>query len=159
MTAALLAVHVLAAVVFVGPVTVAASTFPRYARAAAAEGRGAGAAAASAALLHRITRGYAVLAVAVPVFGVATAGALGVLTQTWVVVSMVLTIAAGVLLALAVVPAQRQILRLVASPPAPGDAVGSRTARLAAATGTFNLIWAAVVVLMILRPGSTTGVG
>ena len=34
MTAALLVAHVLAAVVFVGPITVAASSFPRYVRAA-----------------------------------------------------------------------------------------------------------------------------
>ncbi|KIX79600.1 membrane protein, partial [Streptomyces sp. MBRL 601] len=31
-------------------------------------------------------------------------------------------------------------------------------ARLAMTTGVFNLLWAAVVVLMIVRPGSTTGV-
>jgi hypothetical protein len=31
-------------------------------------------------------------------------------------------------------------------------------ARLAMATGVFNLLWAAVTVIMIVRPGSTTGV-
>jgi hypothetical protein len=31
--------------------------------------------------------------------------------------------------------------------------------RLAMSTGVFALIWAVVVVLMIVRPGSTTGVG
>ena len=159
MTAALLAVHVLAAVVFVGPVTVAASTFPRYARAAAGgEGPRRAAAASAAAAMHRITRTYAVLAVAVPVFGVATASALDALTQSWVVVSMVLTVAAGLLLALAVVPQQRRVLGLIAASPAPAAAVRSTSARLMLATGVFNLVWAAVVVLMILRPGSTTGV-
>jgi hypothetical protein len=29
--------------------------------------------------------------------------------------------------------------------------------RLAMFTGVFNLLWAAVTVLMIVRPGSTTG--
>jgi hypothetical protein len=30
--------------------------------------------------------------------------------------------------------------------------------RLTALTGVFNLLWAAVTILMIVRPGSTTGV-
>jgi hypothetical protein len=30
--------------------------------------------------------------------------------------------------------------------------------RLAMRTGVFNLLWATVTVLMIVRPGSTTGV-
>ena len=60
MTAVLLAVHVLAAIVFIGPVTVAASLFPRYAR----QGE-----VGVARVLHRIGRVYAVLGVAVPVFG------------------------------------------------------------------------------------------
>lgn len=33
----------------------------------------------------------------------------------------------------------------------------ARTARLAMFTGVFNLLWATVTVLMIVRPGSTTG--
>jgi hypothetical protein len=158
MAAALLAAHVLAAVVFVGPVTVAASTFPRYARAAAAGGTHAGAALASAAAMHRISRVYAVLAVAVPVLGVATASAMEVLGQSWVVVSMALTVGAGLVLALAVVPRQRRVLGLVASPAATVDTLARLLGGLAAATGVFNLVWAVVVVLMILRPGSTTGV-
>lgn len=162
MTAALLAVHVLAAVIFVGPVTVAASTFPRYVRAAVDPTAGAAtqprAATISAAAMHRICRTYAVLAITVPVFGVATAGALNVLTESWVVVSMVLTVAAGLLLALAVVPEQRRILRLLGQPPVAAASMGRSVRRLAGLTGAFNLIWAIVVVLMIIRPGSTTGV-
>ena len=163
MTAALLAVHVLAAVVFVGPVTVAASTFPRYVRAAATGGGPAGAgrvgaATASAAAMHRICRTYAVLAVSVPVFGLATAAALDVLTQSWVVVSMGLTVVAGLLLGLAVVPQQRRVLHGLVDGSGTGVEVGRAVRRLAGVTGAFNLVWAVVVVLMILRPGSTTGV-
>ena len=33
----------------------------------------------------------------------------------------------------------------------------SAATRLAMTTGIFNLLWATVVVLMIVRPGSTTG--
>ncbi|SEQ63731.1 hypothetical protein [Microlunatus flavus] len=157
MRAALLAAHVLAAIVLVGPVTVTASVFPRYVRAAAASGPSATAALASASAMHRVSRTYAVAALAVPVLGVATAGALGVLTQGWVLVAMALTAVAGLVLALAVVPQQRRVLLDVAGPAGAAD-VPRRLARLAAVTGVFNLVWAVVVVLMILRPGSTTGV-
>ena len=145
MTALLLSVHVLAAVLTVGPVTVAASAFPRYADPARPT-----AAPAVARALHRICRVYATLGLVVPAFGLATAAALGVLTDAWVLVSMALTALAAGVLVLGVLPRQRALL----SEPAP--AVG--IAGLAMATGAFNLLWATVVVLMIVRPGSTTGV-
>jgi hypothetical protein len=155
--AALLAAHVVAAIVLVGPVTLAASVFPRYARAAAVPGPSAPAALASASAMHRVSRTYAVAAVAVPVLGVATAAALGVLTEAWVLASMALTLLAGLVLALAVVPQQRRALLAVAHRDGAPD-LRRRLGRLAAATGVFNLVWVVVVVLMILRPGSTTGV-
>jgi len=86
---------------------VAVSLFPRYAREAA--GPSAPGALPAVHLLHRITCAYAVLALAVPVFGIATALALGVLGQAWLVVSMVLTAAAGALLALVVLPRQASV--------------------------------------------------
>lgn len=158
MAAFLLSVHVLAAIVFVGPVTVAASLFPRYARAALAEPPDAGAAGVARAL-HRVSAGYAVAALVVPVFGVATAVQLGVLGEAWLLAAIAVTVLAGGLLAAVVVPGQRRVLAAVAEPdgdaPAPpADAL----ARLAMATGVFSLLWAVVVVLMIVRPGSTTGV-
>ena len=69
MTKALLALHVIAAILAIGPVAVAASMFPAMARRALAapEHR------APLAVLHRICNVYAVLGVAVPVFGLATA--------------------------------------------------------------------------------------
>ena len=146
----LLSLHVLAAIVFIGPVTVAVSLFPRYAR-AASDG------AAEVVLpLHRISRVYAVLGLSVPVLGIALAVHLGVLGDAWVVASLVLTIAAALVLALVILPAQDRLL----APPEPG-AVASRLAtasRLSMASGGFSLLWAVVVVLMVVRPGSTTGV-
>lgn len=65
--------------------------------------------------MHPISRGYAIPALAVPVFGIGVGSALGVLTQGWVLVSMVLTALAGLLLAAGVVPGQRQILTAAAS--------------------------------------------
>ncbi|MEU1592387.1 hypothetical protein ABZ468_05900 [Streptomyces sp. NPDC005708] len=150
MTKFLLAVHVLAAIVAVGPVTVAASMFPPVARKVLAEPEES---RHSLALLHRICRGYALVGVVVPVFGLATAKNMGVLGDTWLIVSIALTTLAAVVLGALVLPRQGAILEAVE-----GGVVGERaTVRLAMATGVFNLLWAAVTVLMIVRPGSTTG--
>lgn len=63
-------------------------------------------------LLHRICCGYALAGVAVPVFGIATGAQLGVLTDAWLIVSLVLTTLAAALLGLAVLPGQRRLLAL-----------------------------------------------
>ena len=152
----LLSLHVLAAIVAVGPVTVAASMFPPAARRAApAEGDGPVATAlTTVALLHRICRVYARLGIAVPVLGLATALAMGVLDDGWLVTSIGLTAAAaGVLLAF-VLPRQEELVeQLGGSRPVDRQS----TVQLAMFTGVFNLLWATVTVLMIVRPGSTTG--
>ncbi|MFF5535507.1 hypothetical protein ACFY71_23990 [Streptomyces cinerochromogenes] len=169
MTKFLLAVHVIAAILAIGPVAVAASMFPPAARRALAVGADAGARALAAGagpgdpyagdspgdpdatgtlrLLHRICRVYAVVGVVVPVFGFATASEMGVLGSAWLIVSITLTALAALVLVALVLPAQTALLE---GKPAP-------TARLAMVTGLFNLLWAAVTVLMIVRPGSTTG--
>ncbi|MEU6093321.1 hypothetical protein [Streptomyces sp. NPDC047079] len=159
MTKFLLAVHVLAAIVAVGPVTVAASLFPPTARKALA---GPGASRHHLALLYRVCRVYAVVGVVVPVFGFATARNMGVLGDTWLIVSIVLTALAAVVLAALVLPWQGRILEGIdegdGGNGGHGGTVGERaTVRLAMVTGVFNLLWAAVTVLMIVRPGSTTG--
>jgi hypothetical protein len=105
-------------------------------------------------MLHRISRVYAVLGVAVPVFGIATAAQLGVLGDAWLLVSICLTLVAALLLAVEVLPAQARVMGTRT-----GDAAPAVPSRLAMSTGVFALIWAVVVVLMIVRPGSTTGVG
>ncbi|WP_059009971.1 hypothetical protein [Streptomyces specialis] len=135
----LLSIHVLAAIVAVGPVTVAASMFPASVR--------DGGNPAVAAVLHRVCRVYAVFGVTVPVFGLATALSMDVLTDAWLLVAMALTAVAAAVLFAAVLPAQRTAL-------AGGPA---NTARLGMTTGVFNLLWTIVVVLMIVRPGSSTG--
>ncbi|GIH47049.1 hypothetical protein SAMN05421833_106183 [Microbispora rosea] len=177
MTKFLLTVHVLAAILAVGPVAVAASMFPAAARRlpdrgatdrgatdrgtadqdAAEQGTQTGGVAALR-VLHRICRVYAVAGLAVPVFGFATASSLGVLRDAWVIASILLTAAAAGVLTLAVLPRQDAVLaRLAAGDSTPADA-GGGVASLAMLTGVFNLLWAAVTVLMIVRPGSTTGV-
>lgn len=144
MTTFLLTVHVLAAILAIGPITVAASLFPRYVKQPEA-----GEPAGTAVFLHRICRGYALLGLAVPAFGFATAAQLGVLTDAWLIASIILTAIAAGLLAVAILPAQQRLLKA----PARAGVV----TRLTALTGVFNLLWVVVVVLMIVRPGSTTG--
>ncbi|MDT7842164.1 DUF2269 family protein [Streptomyces justiciae] len=151
MTKLLLSLHVLAAIVAVGPVTVAASMFPPAARRAGDDPAGTG----TVALLHRICRVYAGLGLAVPLLGFATAAAMGVLGSGWLVTSMALTAAAAGVLVAFVLPRQSELLeQLDAGQPVER----SGTAQLAMFTGVFNLLWATVTVLMIVRPGSTTGV-
>jgi hypothetical protein len=87
-----------------------------------------------------------------------TAASMGVLAQAWVIVSMALTLAAALVLAFAVLPRQQSLLADVVAHAGAGAAVRQKIARLGMVTGVFNLLWATVTVLMIVRPGSTTGV-
>ncbi|GHJ26066.1 MULTISPECIES: DUF2269 family protein [Streptomyces] len=154
MTKFLLSVHVLAAIVAIGPVTVAASMFPPAARRAHAATAGDEADLGTVRLLHRICRIYAKLGLAVPLFGFATAAAMGVLGDGWLTASIALTAAAAGILVAFVLPRQEEVL----------DALGADnalertdTVQLAMFTGAFNLLWATVTIIMIVRPGSTTG--
>ncbi|WP_017573720.1 hypothetical protein [Nocardiopsis halotolerans] len=149
----LLSIHVLASIVFVGGSAVATSLFPRFAPVAvavpgpAAEDASPGERDhAVAALLHRITRGYAIAGIIVPVVGIILAAVQDRMGEVWITVAMILTAAAGMLLATQIHPRQRDALR------EPGDPRGLRTLSMLA--GIYNLVWAVVVVLMIVRPGS-----
>lgn len=160
MTKLLLSLHVLAAIVAIGPVTVAASMFPPAVRRVVLPGgpgdgeTGGAGGLGTVRLLHRICRVYAGLGIAVPLLGFVTAQAMGVLGDPWLVVSAVLTAVAAGLLVVLVLPGQEALLERLAD----GRAVErAGTVRLAMSTGLFNLLWATVTVLMIVRPGSTTG--
>lgn len=154
MTKVVLSVHVLVAILGVGPLAVAVSLFPAVMR----RGFGSDEGPVAAGLLHRVSRGYAVVAVAVPVFGMATAGRMNVLTDLWLIISIVLTVAAAALLTVVVLPQQRRLLSAVQTSTATDAWIDTHARRALAVVGVFNLIWAVVVVLMIVRPGSTTGV-
>ena len=147
----LLSLHVLAAIIAVGPVAVAASMFPRALR-RAQEGPEA---VASLHVLHRVCRVYAGVGIAVPVFGFATASNMRVLGSAWLVTAIGLTAVAAAVLALWILPAQQAALGGLDA--LEESAVGKTAVRLGAATGVFNLLWASVTILMIVRPGSTTG--
>jgi cytochrome b561 len=149
MESLLLSAHVVAGILFVGPVAVATSLFPRYAPVTVAVGgpQRVERSMDTARALHRITRVYGLLAIAVPVVGLLLASVQGRTTEVWVVVAMVLTAVAGGLLALQIAPLQGEALT------APDD--GARLRRLGMLTGLFNALWVVVVVLMIVRHGSS----
>lgn len=162
MTKFLLSLHVLAAILTVGPITVAASMFPRCARTPAGGDDGPGEGdGRTAAFLHRICRGYTVVGLALPVFGVATGAQLGVLTDAWLLASVGLTAVAAALLLIVILPGQQRLLALPADEVPDGvvavEMMRASAARLSMTTGIFDLLWTAVVVLMIVRPGSATG--
>ena len=167
----LLSIHVVAAILAIGPVAVAASMFPRVARAAIVDPHNQRASAA-ALLLHRIVKVYTMIGIVVPVFGLATAASMGVLGDAWLLVSIAITALAAAILVALIVPGQRLALERidrepslerVAEPAAANDTetVSSLrlTGRLGMQTGMFNLLWVVVVIIMIVRPGSTTGAG
>jgi hypothetical protein len=91
-----------------------------------------------------------------------------VLSSPWLITSIALTGAAALILGLLILPSQQAVLATLAGVGA-GAGGGTdtdteqltvdraATARLAMLTGTFNLLWATVTILMIVRPGSTTG--
>ncbi|MEV0548749.1 hypothetical protein [Nocardia salmonicida] len=144
----LLSVHVLAGIVFVGGSAVATSLFPRYAPVAGGPDPESVRSRSVAAAMHRITGNYAKLAIIVPVIGIVLAAIQGRMNEIWITTAMVTTAVAGGLLAVQIVPMQREALDQ------PDD--GKRLRVLSMLAGIYNLLWAAVVVLMIVRPGSAT---
>jgi hypothetical protein len=174
-TAVLLSVHVLAAIMLIGPITAAASLFPRYGRDALATAqRGAQGAATTAAgsagtvtgqppgvepargeghvvrALHGVSRGYGLVTVVVPVFGIATAARMGVLAQPWLWVSIALTALATVMLTTLIEPRQRRVLNALDqrhTAPNPVELARGADAelqRLSMLTGIFALTWTVV---------------
>lgn len=142
-----LAAHVIAGTCFVGPVAMTTSLFPRFVSVPGAPESDARNPTV-ARLLHRVTRVYGLLALSVPILGLGVAAWQGRLTEAWVIVAMVLTALAGGLLAMRIVPAQADALRALP------DRASLRSLRIL--TGVFNLLWVAVVVLMVVRPGGSS---
>jgi hypothetical protein len=154
--------HIAAVVLFVGPAAVAASMFPGAvplddaAGAAAENVEQTGArtdrpprerSEASARLLHRISRVYGTLALIVPAAGLVLAIAWNKFDEAWLIAAMSITVVAGVLYAVRIVPAQKAALAAPAS--------RRSLVTLGATTGVFNLLWAIVLVLMVWQPGGS----
>jgi hypothetical protein len=132
--------HVAFAVVALGPVTLAVSMFPRHALLAFSDPAARG----TAELLHRISRTYAQVAVAVPVLGVVLAVETGYLSFVWNQAALVVTGAAAAVLGFGVIPDQRRVLAGADPRPMSG--------RLHGLAGLFSLSWIVILALMVIKP-------
>ncbi|MFD3401973.1 DUF2269 family protein [Kribbella sp. NPDC058693] len=149
-----LTVHILAAILCVGPVTVATSMFPSTAkRMLTAETPEVG----GLQVLHRITNVYAWASLAVPVFGFALAGSMDVMGEAWLIISIVLTLIAALVLAFLVAPAQSKVLAAAGGTAEERSAVLSKAKLLSMTSGIFALLWLVVLVLMVVKPGHHRG--
>lgn len=135
--------HVAFAVFFLGPLVFAASASPRAMR-AGAQGT------ETLRFLARTTQVYGYLSLIVVVFGLANVGRNGItFAQTWVWLSLLLTLAAIAAFILVVAPAQ---FAAVADLEGGRDAA-ARIPLIAASSGVAALALGAVVFLMIYKPG------
>ena len=140
----LLTGHILAAVLFLGPFTVAASAFPRHARRAHDDNQAHGAVREA----HRISRSYGTNSLAVPALGIALAADGDWWTQTWLQVAIALTIGWVVAFFAAVLPTQRRVLDSLDD----ACAVDEQLARLHLFAGIHALLWTATLALMVIKP-------
>jgi hypothetical protein len=138
----LLALHVLTAVFAIGPLVHAATTASRGVR------RGDTAATAASVRMARVY-GYASLIVVVLGMSLVRPKWHATFGDTWVWVSLVLWAVALVLVLVLIVPALDRATRLIAA----GESARRLTARVAGAGGAVGLIFAAIVFLMVYRPG------
>ncbi|MGW4909176.1 hypothetical protein [Streptomyces sp. NPDC004270] len=98
----------------------------------------------SVRLLHRICRGYAVVGMSVPAFGVGTAQVMGVMGGAWLIASMALTVVAAILLGVAVLGTQGNVINQLDksdTTPTAKESLIARLPRLSMITGLFALAW------------------
>lgn len=152
--------HVLTAVLFLGPVTYATSTFQVRAVAAhEGSGKDAEKAAGMAQLLHKVTNTYGMLSLLVPILGVAV-----MFTDSayWTMgnfhAAIALSVVAWALLLFLIIPRQKKMvgaLRLLDA-----EEAGDKTfevadwkkakSQLSMFGGIFALLWVIILVLMFL---------
>lgn len=153
-----LLLHILTVVVAFGSFTANVA----YVRLARERGgaEGVAIAEASAAVTKRVAQSTFY---AVPVFGillvVLSDGSIG-FEEPWIGLAIALYVAAAVLLAAVVIPAQRRSNQLAAeSLASPSSKAGTGETerldkKLAASSGVFNLLFLAILALMIFKPGT-----
>ncbi|MGV0342810.1 DUF2269 domain-containing protein [Corynebacterium lehmanniae] len=156
MTTFLIFLHVVAAILLLGPVVVSTSMFPRQ----VAESRAGGEEATGrASVLYRITKTYGMLSLLVPLLGGAV---LAFDWETykanyWFHTAIVLSVIAWAILLGMVIPQQRKMMgTLGALPAADADPADQTTnfekskAKATAGAGIFNLLWMLTLILMFL---------
>lgn len=156
MNTILIVLHVLAAVLFIGPATVATSLFPSQAtKAHAGDAKAAGA----ATVLHKVSSLYGVLAALVPLLGVAI---MFTDSSYWsdgrFHIAITLAVIAWIILLLLVIPRQKKMMGSLGLLDAGDydpendrldDTKWSKTkSQLSMFSGIFALLWVIMLVLM-----------
>ena len=160
MTTILIVFHVLAAVLFLGPVTVAISTFQTQAvKAQAGDTRAAGA----ASVLHKLTNVYGMLAALVPLLGV---GIMMSDSAYWADgrfhIAITLSVIAGLILLFRIIPRQKKMMGSLGlldaadhdpeSDVLPAEKFDKTKSQLSMFGGIFSLLWVIMLILMYWSP-------
>lgn len=160
MTTILIVFHVLAAVLFLGPVTVAISTFQTQAvKAQAGDTRAAGA----ATVLHKLTNVYGMLAALVPLLGV---GIMMTDSAYWsdgrFHIAITLAVIAWLILLFLIIPRQKKMMGSLGlldaadhdpeSDVLPAEKFDKTKSQLSMFGGIFSLLWVIMLILMYWSP-------
>ncbi|QGU01753.1 hypothetical protein CKALI_04370 [Corynebacterium kalinowskii] len=147
----MLILHILTAILFLGPVTVATSTF--HVKALAAHNRDTDARGA-AALLHKISSTYGMLSLLVPLLGIAEFIAEGLFSEGQFHAAIGLSVVAWAVLFFLILPRQRKMIAALGL-----DAEAGATeiadwkkakGQLSMFAGIFNLLWLVTAGLMFI---------
>ncbi len=133
-----LVAHVLAAIILIGPTTMAASIFPRL----ALEGK-----RDLAEQMHRVTRLYGLGSVLVGVIGIYLGWRMDYLKLAWLQWSIGLFLVAFALLLLVIVPRQAALLK-----GSMDNVERSDVAPLRMLTGFYGILWLVILYLMVAKP-------
>jgi hypothetical protein len=136
----LLFLHVLAAVLFIGPTTVASSRFAAHARQRQLP---------EAAAANRTTRIYGWATSVVGAVGVALAVRSSLFGEIWVDTALLLFLVSVAVLLAVHLPAQRRTLDLLWEG---AEVPAALLVRLRASAGGYALLWVVVLWLMIAKP-------
>lgn len=147
----MLILHILTAILFLGPVTVATSTFHVKALAAHegdAEARGA------AALLHKISSTYGMLSLLVPLLGIGEFIEKGMFDQGQFHAAIGLSVVAWAVLFFLILPRQRKMVAALGlDPEAPAAEIADwnkAKGQLSMFGGIFALLWLITAALMFI---------
>ena len=148
MTSLLIALHVLAAVLLMGPVMITVSTYQgQMMKAKDGDAKALGA----ATTLHRLTSQYGPLSAIVPILGLAlfltNMSVFG--TQGRFHVSILLSVIAWVILVALIIPRQKKSLAALESGDNSVDFEDHKK-KLSMFGGIFNLLWVVTAILMFL---------
>ncbi len=136
----LLFLHILAAISFLGPVTIATSLFPKHATLEDLT---------IARLFARISQGYGMASLAVPLFGLLTAQEINYLGKAWVDASLGLFFVAWFALVAFIIPTQRKVVTALETGGVPTEA---DLGRLRGVSGLYSLSWLVILILMVAKP-------